>query len=240
MSRPLDAYPRPNLAVDLALFALAPDDDGRPTLGVVTLRTADGSPALPGRFVREGQRVVDAVQATLETKLGHRPRRLELHSLGVYDDPARDPRGWVVSLAWSAATTEREVDRFVPEARLLPVRGDASRGRRTTRVALAYDHDDMVTTGLRRMRRRYERLPDPDGLLRPPYTLSRLRRAHEAVLGEPLKRDTFNRRMREFLEPELDRDGNEVLSQESVGRPAQMFRPVRRVSGSGPFALPRQ
>lgn len=240
VSRPLDDYPRPNLAVDLALFTLVPDPEGgRHALGVVALDAGPDPLALPGRFVREGQRVTETVDDVLEVKLGHRPRRLDLRMLGVYDDPSRDPRGWVVSLAWSAAITEHDLARLTPEAQTVPVRGDASRGRRVTRTPLAYDHDDMVTTGLRRMRRRYERLPDPDGLLRAPYTLSRLRHAHEAVLGEPLKRDTFNRRMREFLEPVVDKSGNEVLSQESVGRPAQVFRPLRRVQGSGPFPLPR-
>lgn len=240
MSRPLDEFPRPNLAVDLALFTLTRDtDDRRPTLGVVVLEPPEHPLTLPGRFVREGQRVTEAVDHALEQKLGHRPRRLDLRMLGVYDDPSRDPRGWVVSLAWSAAMPEHDLARLTPEATVLSVRGEASRGRRVTRVPLAYDHDEMVTTGLRRMRRRYERLPDPDGLLRAPYTLSRLRHAHEAVLDEPLKRDTFNRRMREFLEPVVDKAGNEVLSQESVGRPAQVFRPLRQAQGSGPFPLPR-
>jgi hypothetical protein len=47
------------------------------------------------------------------------------------------------------------------------------------------------------MRARYESAPDPDGLLPAPFTLAQLRHVHEAVLGDKLRKDTFNRRMRE-------------------------------------------
>lgn len=48
-------------------------------------------------------------------------------------------------------------------------------------------------------RRRYARRPDPSRLLSEPFSLRELRLLHEAVLGEPLVKDTFRRRM----EPQL-------------------------------------
>ncbi|WP_141014438.1 NrtR DNA-binding winged helix domain-containing protein [Nocardioides sambongensis] len=243
----LASYPRPHLAVDLVALTLGPAGVGArtPELGLVVLRRSDSTAALPGRFVRERQTVKATVAELLDAKLGLRPRRrIELAMLDVYDAPDRDERAWAVSVAYSTGLREDEVARAIDSgAEVIGVHGAAERGRRVTRESLAYDHDQMVTTAVRRLRRRYERSPDPLGLLRAPYTLSQLRRAHEAVLDTPLRRDTFNRRMREFLEPATDSRGEDLYTSATVGRPAQLFVPVRRSRRdpeAGPFPLPRE
>ncbi len=61
-----------------------------------------GGWALPGRFRRERETLADAVERTLEDKChlnsgdlaGRMPRQLH-----VFDDPDRDDRGWVLSIA---------------------------------------------------------------------------------------------------------------------------------------------
>ena len=116
--------------------------------------------------------------------------------------------------------------------------GPADRGLRVTDEGLAYDHDEMVTTAVRRMRRRYERRPDPDGLLTPPFTLRQLRETHEAVLDAGLQPDTFARRMREGLAPARDRDGRDLLTSAGVGRPALLFHRGQTAS-TEPLSLPR-
>ena len=238
-------YPRPHLAVDLVILTvgLRRPSDERLSLGVVVQRRSDNTAVLPGRFVRERHTVDQTVRELLTEKLDYDPsRKIYLEMLGVYDAPQRDERGWVVSVSHLTTLRPDEADRLSAETvEILPIRGDATRGRRVTRESLAYDHDEMVTTAVRRARRRYERSPDPLRLARPPYTLSQLRHVHEAVLGEPLKRDTFNRRMQPYLEPATDTRGDLWLS-ETGGRPAQMFQPVSRKDRdpeAGPFPLPR-
>ncbi len=238
----LEAYPRPSVAIDLVLTALLPPNDRHreQRLGVVVLPTTDNVWALPGRFVRERETIRQTFAAIVTEKLDYQPSsKSTLRMLDVFDDPDRDPRGWAMAVAYAAAIPEHHVNRVSPAAEVWPVRGPAPRGSRVTSLRLAYDHDEMVTMAVRRMRRRYERNPDPDGLLRAPYTLTQLRHAHEAVLGEPLKRDTFNRRMREYLEPALSRPGEELFTSETVGRPAQLFRPKRGREITEPFPLPR-
>jgi 8-oxo-dGTP diphosphatase len=86
---------RPTLTVDVVVK----------TRGGVVLVKRRGEPfcgmwALPGGFVRYGERVEDAaVRETVEeTGL-----EVELRGLvGVYSDPSRDPRGHVVSVCFSA------------------------------------------------------------------------------------------------------------------------------------------
>lgn len=245
-SPPLTDFPRPNVAVDLVVLTV---DRLRPeerhlSLGVVAQRRGDGRAVLPGRFIRERQTIERTVGAVVADKLGFRPRRrLAMDMLDVYDDPDRDERGWVLAIGYVTSLRAEEVARLRGEGvEVLGVSGPAERGRRTTRKRLAYDHDVMVTTAVRRVRRRYEHSPDPLGLVRPPYTLSQLRHVHEAVLDTPLKRDTFNRRMTPYLEPALDRAGEEMFTSESVGRPAQLFQPASatgRDPEAGPFPLPR-
>ena len=243
----LTSYPRPNVAVDLVLLTvgnLDADDERRPRLSVVVQRRADGRAVLPGRFVRERRTMIETAAEVLAEKLDIRPRRrLTMTMIDVYDDPSRDDRGWVVSVAYTAVLLQPEVSRLARDrVELMPLHGDAARGRRITPESLAYDHDHMVTTAVRRARRRYERSPDPLDLLRPPYTLSQLRHVHEAVLDTGLKRDTFNRRMLPFLEPALDSRGEEMLRTEAVGRPAQLYRRTSRTERdpeAGPFPLPR-
>jgi 8-oxo-dGTP diphosphatase len=83
---------------------------------------------------------------------------------------------------------------------------------------LPFDHDGIVDLAVRDLRERYARAPDPAHLAREPFTLRDLRRTHEAVMGEPLQKDTFRRQM----EPSLQDTGR--LSDGMVGRPARLFR----------------
>lgn len=242
---PLSDFPRPHLAVDLVILTLDPSrlESERVGLRVIVQRGSDGLAVLPGRFVRQRHTVLDTVGEILNEKLEFRPRKeVRLEMVGVYDAPDRDPRGWTISVSHTTTLRTDESARLSPDlTEFLPVRGSAARRKVVTPESLAYDHDDMVTTAVRRARRRYERSPDPLRLLRAPYTLSQLRHAHEAVLDEPLKRDTFNRRMQPFLTPATNTRGESMVS-DTGGRPAQMFRPLTskdRDPEAGPFPLPR-
>src|SRR5690606_36560232 len=92
----LTAFPRPSVAVDVAVLTVA---DGRLSVVICrrTGRTATGQWALPGSFVRERERLDDAVARTLWDKC--RIRGLAPTQLAVMDDPERDDRGWVLSVA---------------------------------------------------------------------------------------------------------------------------------------------
>lgn len=233
----LSDFPRPHLAVDLVILTV------RETLGVVVQRRPDGVAVLPGRFVRPRHTILQTAGEVLTDKLDYRPvRDVHLEQIGVHDAPDRDERGWCISVSQLMTLRAEEAERLSPDlAEIVPVRGDASRGRRVTRESLAYDHDEMVTTAVRRARRRYERSPDPLRLIGSQYTLSELRHVHEAVLGEPLKRDTFNRRMQPYLALAVDRHGEPRMS-DTGGRPAQVFKPITRKDRdpeAGPFPLPR-
>lgn len=58
----------------------------------------EGQYALPGGFVELGETVEDACRRELLEETGVEARKL--HLIGVFSDPARDPRGHTVSVAF--------------------------------------------------------------------------------------------------------------------------------------------
>jgi len=208
--RRLTDYPRPSVAVDTAL--LTPDpDQGLLVLEVKRENTSGWG--LPGTFLWPGERLADAVRRSLRVKAG--VEGVEPHQLQVFDDPDRDERGWVVSVAhWAVVPPERLDSRFADETRLVPVDGP---GR------LIYDHRLIIAAAVDHIRSRYEADPDPDRLLGDTFTMLQLRQLHEVVGGEPLDRDAFRREMKERL---IDTGHKSVGTR---GKPAALFR--RRKKG---------
>jgi 8-oxo-dGTP diphosphatase len=211
--RALADFVRPSVAVDTAALSL--DDD----LGLVVLqvrRPTGKGWALPGTFLHEGETLAQAVDRSLRDKAniaGLRPQQLH-----VFDDPHRDERGWVLSVAHvDVARPKRLASRFAETTRLMPT---SAPGR------LTYDHAHIIDRAVEHLRFRYRSEPDPDGLLDDEFTLRQLRLAHEAVAGATLQRDAFRRTM----EPQLVPTGKTVT--EGRGRPAELFRRKMIATGS--------
>src|SRR3954451_4276327 len=102
----LTIYPRPNVAVDVAVLTVISSADPRREPGqlAVLVQKRTDEPrgwALPGRFLREGETVRDSVDATLRDKAGLKVAAGEPRLLRVFDEQGRDPRGWTISLAHS-------------------------------------------------------------------------------------------------------------------------------------------
>lgn len=203
--RTLTEYPRPSVAVDTALLTLA-DDIGLAVLEV--RRTSGRGWGLPGTFLHEGETLRMAVDRSLRAKAG--VAGLQPRQLRVFDDPKRDERGWVLSVAHiDIVRADRLESRYVDSTRLAPVK---SPGR------LPYDHSEIISLAVDHIRTRYADVPDPDWLLGEQFTILELRLAHEHIAGRPLQRDWFRRTM----EPQLIPTGQ--MATGARGRPAELFR----------------
>src|SRR4051812_6792633 len=100
----LSIYPRPNVAVDVAVLTVIPSPAPRREPGqlAVLVQERTDEPrgwALPGRFLREGETVADSIRATLNQKAGLNVDNARPRLLRAFDAPDRDPRGWTISLA---------------------------------------------------------------------------------------------------------------------------------------------
>lgn len=207
-------YPRPIVAVDAAL--LAPDLKLRQLQVAQMWREDIQKWALPGTFVRQGETLADAVRRCLRDKLG--VEGIRTHQLHVFDDPERDDRDWVISVAHLAVVRPDRLDSLgsgsATQTRLVPVDRPGE---------LAWDHPEIVRLAKAEIRRRYEAGADPERLLGPKFTLRELQRVHEAVKGETIDRDRFRRSMEHFAEATDDVQDNTG----SRGRPAVLFRRTR-------------
>jgi 8-oxo-dGTP diphosphatase len=98
-------YPRPALTVDAALVTR----EARPRVLLIQ-RAGDpfkGLWALPGGFVEENERLIDAASRELKEETGIDFTDLEpLYTAG---DPGRDPRGWTVSVVYLARVAPEQL-----------------------------------------------------------------------------------------------------------------------------------
>ena len=222
----LDSYPRPGITVDLAILTVT-EADAEPVLRMLVQdRDSPAGRALPGGFVRERATIAETTRDVLDRKVGIsldgdvQPRLLRL-----FDDPDRDDRSWVMSAAHAVS---------LPESAVAGAKGDLVAvlpdGSLEGESALLFDHDEIVAAAVDDVRERYEFrgrsvgvAPDPDGFLGAPFTLHQLRRVHEAVVGEDMHKDNFNRRMKDGLRPVKER-GEIAMSSGLRGRPATLYR----------------
>lgn len=195
-------YDRPSVAVDVAVLTYL---DGQ--LRVLVVDHRFGGRALPGTFLHRGERLVDAAERALRDKA--RIADLEFHQLRMFDAPDRDDRGWVISMAHTAAVPVTDL----PAGAALPVVDDGVVDR-----DLAFDHADMVRLAVEDLRSRYTERVDPDRLLGEEFTILDLRRLYEAIFARRLQKDSFRRHVVDAL------DNTGRLSNPGQGRPAELFR----------------
>ncbi len=160
-----------------------------------------------------------AASRALADRAGASSAIVHLEQLATYGRPARDPRGWVVSVAYlafapempePAATGSTGTTRWVPAADLL------NEPRR-----LAFDHHHILSDGVERARAKLEYSPLATAFCPEEFTIAELRRVYEAAWGQRLDPRNFHRKITGtpgFVEPvgqTTTRDG---------GRPAQLYR----------------
>ena len=227
----LEKFPRPGVTVDLAILTVTGPTDSAPELRLLVQdRTEPIGRALPGGFIRERRTVAQTTDDVLRRKVGIEPTEaIHPKLLRLFDDPNRDDRTWAMSVAHSLSM--READLLHATGELVRVTID---GRLENEGPLLFDHDEIVATAVDALRERYEFRyryvdihPDPDGFLPEPFTLHQLRKVHEAVVGEEMHKDNFNRRMKPFLEAPT-RNGKVMLSTNLRGRPAALYRSAIR------------
>lgn len=167
--------------------------------------------ALPGGFIRD-ESLEDAAKRELEEETGVRDVYLE--QLYTFGDPDRDPRGRVVTVAYYALIRS--------DGAPTPIGGtDAATARWwpvQKRPALAFDHDAILDYAVERLRAKLEYTTVGFRLLPRKFTLGQLQTVYEAILGRPLDKRNFRRKLGllDVLTPLKERVGE-------AGRPAQLY-----------------
>jgi len=180
-------HPRPALTVDCVIFGF---DEGE--LKVLLIERG-GEPfkgrwALPGGFVAMGESLDAAARRELVEETGVRDVYLE--QLYTFGDVGRDPRGRVVSVAYYALV---RLDQYA-------LRADTDARRVAWFEAddlppLAFDHATIVAMATERLRAKVRYRPVGFELLPRRFTLTQLQHLYEAVLGRPLDKRNFRKKV---------------------------------------------
>ena len=223
------ARERPTVAVDLILMSVI---DGRPT---VLLMRRDRPPfqgvwALPGGFVGIAESLDEAARRVLAEKAQMSDAYVE--QLYTFGEVPRDPRMRIISVAYFAllpaerfaAALKAAPDLALAEV-AVPWKGEAG-GPVEMRLAqgdpltLAFDHGEMLSVAMRRLRGKLDYSGVAFALLPERFTLRALQDVYEAILDTPLNKPAFRRRMldRGWLEPTGEREAG------SSFRPAELYR----------------
>ena len=233
------AYPHPSVAVDVVLLTVAGG-------GIRTLLLRRSHQPQLGLWAALGGFV--GIDESLDDDRGARARDqgwLEdvfTEQLYTFGDPRRDPRTRVISVVYYAlvdadrldpAVGSRERHRACARRPGLPGRRRGRRARGPRRhgavLPLAFDHAQILATAVERIRGKLDYAPIGFELLPATFTLRDLRLVHEAILGHPLNKDSFRRKV---LDRGLVVATGERL--EGVGhRPPELYR-FARPAGRGP------
>ena len=199
------------VTVDVVIFTLQNSD-----LQVLLVRRRrppqEGMWAIPGGLIKPDEALEAAALRTLEEETGL--TEVYLEQLFTFGDPRRDPRDRVITVTYFVVISATGI---VPRAA-----GDAAEvcwWSIYDLPPLAFDHADILSYALTRLRYKLEYTAVAFELLPEEFTLTELQTTYEIVLGERLDKRNFRRKIlgAGVIEPS---DGYRT----GEGRPARLYR----------------
>lgn len=208
------AHPHPAVTVDIVVFTIR---EG--TLQVLLIKRAEaphrGAWALPGGFVGIEEGLDEAARRELreETALD----KIYLEQLYTFGSPDRDPRERVITVAYFA---------LIPSDRLrLRASTDASDVawfRVSKLPRLAFDHRQILRKAHERLKAKLDYSTIAFQFLPRKFALSELQAVYEVILGAPVDKRNFRKRI---LALGIVEETGES-KREGAHRPAKLFRPI--------------
>lgn len=210
-----DVAERPAVTVDIVLFTIIGSE-----LKVLLIKRRDppfaDMWALPGGFVRKGETLRDAALRELSEETS--VKGVYLEQLYTFGDPGRDPRMWVVTVAYYALISSENLslkaDTDAVDVGWHPV---------YSLPPLAFDHKQIVDYALERLRGKLNYTTVGFELLPEKFTLTELQRVYEAILGREIDKRNFRKKV---LGMEILKELAET-KMEGIHRPAKLYTFLR-------------
>lgn len=205
----------PLVTADIALFTVH-DHSLRVLLVQRASDPQSGGWSLPGGVLKpvEDRSLDDTARRVLLSKTGVNVPFLD--QVATFSGPDRDPRGWSLSVLYYALLPRDQIAAVAGAKTDAVAWADAFAPDR----ALAFDHSQLVASALAKLRDKVDRAALPLHLLPERFTLTELQRTCEVILGRPLDKSAFRRRLKD--EPGLVELAGEFLR--GAQRPAQLYR----------------
>ncbi len=181
-----DDFEHPSVTADIALLTLREH-----SLQVLLIRRKEepfaGQWALPGGFVRPGETLDGAARRELAEETGVSAVLLE--QLRAFGDPGRDPRTWVITIAFTALVASDALTlRAGTDA------ADAAWFPAATLPPLAFDHAAILTHALAALRARLDTdLSVAAALLPRRFTLTEMQTVYESLSARTLDKRNFRK-----------------------------------------------
>lgn len=202
------------LAADTALFTLR---DGEILVQVIKVERPPyfvNTKGLPGGLLDGKEEAEHAARRHIDSKTNVPSAKAHFEQLYTFDRVDRDPRGRVVAVAylalvpWERLAESERTD--TSESMWVPVKKAKH---------LAYDHDEVLSVALKRLRSRIKYTSLISKLMPKEFTLTDLEKAYESVLGVELDKRNFRKKILKLGLLE------EVKGKHSTGRfrPAQLY-----------------
>lgn len=204
----------PLVGVDVALFSM--EEKGLKVLLVRRSQEPEAKRwALPGGILKPhlDKSLEEAARRVLSAKVSVKLPHVD--EVRTFSGPDRDPRGWSLAVLYYALLPRDRVGAVVRSKVEAVEWADASApGHR-----LAFDHAEQLTAAVQKLRAKVASSVLPLHLLPEKFTLTQLQKVVEGILGHPLDKSSFRRRLKESSDlVELD----EFVH--GAQRPAQLFR----------------
>lgn len=203
-----------SVAVDLLVFTIEED-----RLKILTIRRQyppfEGQRALPGVFVRDDETLDQAAQRGLREETGLEDIYFE--QLYTWGAPDRDPRRRVISVSYLALVDAQRLRSFGPGLRTTGAEL-ADVQELLTAEDLAFDHRQIIACGRERLAGKVEYTPIAFSLVPEEFTLPQLQRVYELLLGKPLYKANFRKKIAPLVE-ETDRS-----TSGDAHRPSKFYR----------------
>lgn len=181
------------VSVDCIIFGFE-DKELKLLLGKRAMDPGRGEWSLYGGFVEENESLENAANRVLYELTGLKD--LYMKQVGAFGAVNRDPGERVISVAYCALINVKDYD-----SKLLETHQVEWVSLKDMPV-LYSDHNDMVKKAIALLRRRISTEPLSFNLLPDMFTLTQLQHVYEAILGEPVDKRNFRKRIKtiEYIE----------------------------------------
>ena len=204
-----------SLAVDAIVFGYSKEQGVSILLIKRKYPPFKGDWAIPGGFVLDGESLEEAVERELMEETGIKINYLE--QLYTFGKPNRDPRQRIVSVAYFGLVKSAQFEKLnastdAEEAQWFNIKNLPK---------LAFDHTNILTIAIERIRNKIKYQPIGFELLDKKFPFSDLEHLYAILLDREIDRRNFKKKIQKLgILEEL----NEKVKSSGAGRPGNLFQ----------------